>query len=855
MANVTDDGVFNISRFFNTLTGTHFFTASDAERDNIINTLPHFNFEGNVFDSNAVVGGADVTSVFRFLNTETGVHFFTSNEAEKDNVIATLPQFSFEGIAYQAFNAPGAEREAVFRFFNTETGTHFYTSNEAEKDNIIATLQQFNFEGINYYVGGPAITSSPDPVDPPIDPVDPPVDPVDPPIDPTGTVINLTANADTTSATTPAANTLGTAGIDTYSGVFDPTGNATTISNADVLDGVGEIDVLNIRIGSTSPGGSTIAPVSSNVESFFLTNQATTDPFTLNFINIEDEAQVSDKDSVLGANTRAINVDSTATVGMVDTLGFYEVNFSGDGDRSRSSDAFTLALTGAGTATQLTNFSTVTAAGTIDNTFEIANISSTTTQSYISLGIDAMTLKAVNVSGDAALMLAGHDDFIGLSTVDASQMTAGGLNIDARDSAEANFNFTGSPADDRVVLKKDTIETASSLDGGAGKDTLATQNFLTLLATAVNSTNGFEVVEGVAGAESFIPGSATSINEFLFSGFTGSNNGFDITDIESNDRMAYSTDITSGGSYALRLVGKNAGNTATVELRAIDETNGETVFTTNTSNTNDTYGIELRSNISSFTLDSTGTSTNANLIETNLNNDFFGYAFENLTTAVFKITGSHDVTIMAKAGVDISDGTKLAGFSSAVNVDASTFTGVLRIAGSLLDDVIQGGSEADIIYSLGGADILTGNDGADQFRLAEFYKTTDAITDFVKGTDKVGLNEFDFGNTTATQAGATLSTTDYVENHSGITSIGNADAKKVIEMQASQDSGQIAANTGAAVEAYVLVHNTTSGKAELWYDDNWSDAGDRDHIVTYDNVVDLVGVQGFSNSDFVEYAY
>lgn len=843
MANVTDDGVFNIYRFFNTQTGTHFFTSSDAERDNVIATLPQFNFEGNVFDSNAVVGGADVTSVFRFFNTQTGTHFFTSNEAEKDNIIATLPDFSFEGIAYQAFNAPGTEREAVFRFFNTETGTHFYTSNEAEKDNIIATLPQFNFEGITYYVGGPAITGGPAPTDP---------------TDPTSTAINLTANADTTTATTPAANTLGTSNIEIYSGVYDPTGNATTISNADVLDGAGGTDALNIRIASTTAaaGGDTIAPVSSNVENFFLKNQSTTDTFTLNFINITDEVQVWDKSSVSNATTVVLNVDPTATAGIADSSGvFFGVNFSGEGDRSGTSDAFTLALKGAG-ATGLTFFSTVTSdGGRTDDTFEIANISSTATPSNVLLGTpSSMTLKTVNVSGDAALMLDGILSFIGLSTVNASQMTAGGLNIDARGSEEANFNFTGSSADDRVVLKNSTINTASSLDGGGSKDTLATQNFNNLNVTAVNGATGFEVLEGVGGAENISSASFTGINEFLFSGTTDTNNGFDISNIESNDRIAYSTDISSGGNHALRLNGKNAGNTATVELRAIDETNGETALTA-TSNTNDRYGIELQSNISSFTLDSTGTSTNANVIETNQNNNFFGYAFGNTTTPVFKITGSHDVTLMAKAGVDISDGTKLAGFSDAANIDASAFTGILRIAGSLSDDVIKGGSGSDIIYSLGGTDTLTGNNGTDQFRLAEFYNTTDTITDFVKGTDKVGLNQFDFGNTTATQAGATLSTTDYVDNRAGITSIGSADAKKVIELQTSLSSSQIAADAGAAVEAYVLVHNTTSGKAELWYDDNWSDAGSRSHIVTYDNVVDLVGVQGFSNSDFVEYTY
>ncbi len=654
------------------------------------------------------------------------------------------------------------------------------------------------------------------------------------------------------SLTSGVDNVTGTIGIDVYSGVFDPTGNATTISNADVINGAGETDLLNIRVGSTSAGGSTIAPVLTNVENLFLTNQATTDPFTLNFINIENEVQVWDKGSVSGANTSAINVNPTATVGMDDTLGFYEVNFSGD--RSGSSDAFTLALRGAGTTTQQTNFSTVTTSGTNDDTFEVANISSTTILSNISLGVDPMTLKTVNVSGDAALILGGHNNFTGLSTVDASQMTAGGLNIDARDSEEANFNFTGSSADDRVVLKNSTINTSSSLDGGASKDTLATQNFNNLNTTVVNNVTGFEVLEGVGGAEGFDAASFTGVNEFLFTGTTSSNNGFTISSIENNDLIALSTDISSGGNFALRLEGKNAGNTATVELRAINETNGETVLTA-TSNNNDRHGIELRSNIASFTLDSTGTGTNANVIETNQNNNSFGYAFGNSTTPVFNITGTHDLSIMAKVGVDISDGTKLAGFSKAANVDASTFTGVLRIAGSLSDDVIRGGSEADIIYSLGGADVLTGNDGADQFRLAKFYNKTDTITDFVKGTDKVGLNQFNFDNTTETQAGATLSTTDYVENRSGVTSIGNADAKKVIELQTSLDGNQIATDSGAAVEAYVLVHNTTSGKAELWYDNDWSTAGSRSHIVTYDNVVDLVGVQDFSNSDFVEYTY
>ena len=665
--------------------------------------------------------------------------------------------------------------------------------------------------------------------------------------------ITLTTGTDSPGAVAPSANTLGTSISQTYTGVFDPAGGATTLSNADILDGAGGTDILNLRIASTSGGGSTIAPTSSSVENFFITNQSATNPFTLDFVNIKDEQQVWDKGSVSGANTKVLNVDPTATVGMDGTLGFYEVHFSGD--RSGTSDAFSLALKNAGTSKNLVNFSTITTSGAVDNTFEIINISSAGTMSNVSLGIDPMTLKTVNVKGDAALMLGEHDFFVGLSTVNASEMTAGGLNIDAKGSAETGFVFMGSGNDDRLVLKNTTINTASSLAGGAGKDTLASENFNNLQASAVNKATGFEVLEGVGGVESFDPSSFTSINEFLFSGTTANGNRATFSNVETSDRIALSTDVKAG-SYAIRVEGKNAGTTSLIELRAVDETNGETVIHGNNTSSNSEYGIELRTNIATLVLDSTGPGTQANLIEVDKGSDSNNYAIGNSNTPLFTITGSHDLTILAKAGVDVSDGQKLAGFSHAANIDASAFTGILRIAGSNLDDVIKGGSGNDIIYGMGGNDLLTGNGGSDQFRLAEFYNRTDTITDFAKGTDKVGLNQFDFTNTAATQAGATLASGDYVENLNTISNISGSEDKKLVELQTSLSDAQITGQTStAAAEAYVLVHNTTTGKAEVWYDSNWNDTGNRQHILTFDNVVDLTGVTGFSNTDFVEYTF
>ena len=143
-----EDGVY---RFFNTQTGTHFYSASEIERDSIINNLDHFNFESAAFKA-ATEANGPTASVFRFFNTETGTHFFTQSTVERDSVIENLPSFNLEGEAYLGYTEEVAGSTPLYRFFNTQTGTHFYTAAEAEKDSIIANLPSFNFEGTAYWV-------------------------------------------------------------------------------------------------------------------------------------------------------------------------------------------------------------------------------------------------------------------------------------------------------------------------------------------------------------------------------------------------------------------------------------------------------------------------------------------------------------------------------------------------------------------------------------------------------------------------------------------------------------------------------------------------------------------------------
>lgn len=140
-----------IFRFLNTETGAHFFTASTAERDHLLQNNPAFTYEGNVFDSNASEANGGVP-VYRFINTQTGTHLYTASEEERQNISSNLPHMNFEEVSYYAYSTDNESNIALHRFYNTQNGTHFFTASEQERDNIISTLGHYNYEGVAYYV-------------------------------------------------------------------------------------------------------------------------------------------------------------------------------------------------------------------------------------------------------------------------------------------------------------------------------------------------------------------------------------------------------------------------------------------------------------------------------------------------------------------------------------------------------------------------------------------------------------------------------------------------------------------------------------------------------------------------------
>ncbi len=144
----------NVYRFYNMRTGTHFYTADAAERANVISALRStYHYDGVAYTVDTASTSL-TQDLYRFYNVRTGTHFYTASDAEKNDVIARLSStFHYEGVAYRVSPTPSAGAAAVNRFYNVRTGTHFYTADDDEKANVIATMGAvYHYEGVAYYV-------------------------------------------------------------------------------------------------------------------------------------------------------------------------------------------------------------------------------------------------------------------------------------------------------------------------------------------------------------------------------------------------------------------------------------------------------------------------------------------------------------------------------------------------------------------------------------------------------------------------------------------------------------------------------------------------------------------------------
>jgi carbonic anhydrase len=139
----------SVHRFFDPITGDHFYTTNPDEVKNI----PSYQNEGIGFNTPINVPNqlySDVLPVYRFYNSSTGDHFYTASEQEKDAVITNLNDYQYEGIGYYAYGADANIGADVYRFWNSFTGNHFYTASVSERDSVISNLPEYIYEGVAF---------------------------------------------------------------------------------------------------------------------------------------------------------------------------------------------------------------------------------------------------------------------------------------------------------------------------------------------------------------------------------------------------------------------------------------------------------------------------------------------------------------------------------------------------------------------------------------------------------------------------------------------------------------------------------------------------------------------------------
>lgn len=157
-----------VYRFFDTNTGTHFFTADGNEKDGLKNSASRGYRPDLVQETNGF-GAIDPNStdtskvqVYRFFDTAHGTHFFTASQTEADtlrnsNSVGYRPDLIFE--ASSSFYEHATQQSgdtAVYRFFDSKFGTHFYTGDQKEYTAITtpgaATFRaDLVSEGVGFY--------------------------------------------------------------------------------------------------------------------------------------------------------------------------------------------------------------------------------------------------------------------------------------------------------------------------------------------------------------------------------------------------------------------------------------------------------------------------------------------------------------------------------------------------------------------------------------------------------------------------------------------------------------------------------------------------------------------------------
>ncbi|MBQ9279337.1 MAG: hypothetical protein IJ224_11970 [Lachnospiraceae bacterium] len=115
----------------------------DTERPKYYFTI-NFGDAGNVNNNSDKNKSVATVNMYRLYNPNSGEHFYTANEKERNNLVSV--GWRYEGIGWKA---PAKSNTPVYRLYNKNAGDHHYTMSEKEKDFLVSV--GWKYEGIGWY--------------------------------------------------------------------------------------------------------------------------------------------------------------------------------------------------------------------------------------------------------------------------------------------------------------------------------------------------------------------------------------------------------------------------------------------------------------------------------------------------------------------------------------------------------------------------------------------------------------------------------------------------------------------------------------------------------------------------------
>lgn len=144
-----------VYRFWSDTKKHHFYTQSAQERDQVIS-----NYDDNVWRYEGIAYYTSRTEacrgsgVHRFWSNSKQGHFYTINDAEKNQIINNYPQniWKYEGTSFCAnASQQNYAQKPVYRFWSNAYQGHFYTLDDDEKNHLINNDRNWSYEGVSYF--------------------------------------------------------------------------------------------------------------------------------------------------------------------------------------------------------------------------------------------------------------------------------------------------------------------------------------------------------------------------------------------------------------------------------------------------------------------------------------------------------------------------------------------------------------------------------------------------------------------------------------------------------------------------------------------------------------------------------